>query len=177
MSSSDYGSDFHLIADRYPALKSYVLDFAPYVKEKTGGFVGREFVFERVQGFIEQNDRGYLRIVADAGIGKTSIAAALAQRYRAVAHFFDAQMGFTDPEIGLTHLAVCLVSRFALPYEFIPHRTGVGAPFLAEVLERASRQQTDGDPIVLVIDALDQATPAPLGFNWLNLPDADEAQV
>ena len=170
MLESRHNSDYRLIAERYPALVQYARDLAPYTQEKTHDLVGREFIFEHIENWIAQNDRGYLRVVADAGMGKTAIAAAVAQRYRAVVYFFDARMGFTNPELGLTHLAVHLIARFGLPYEFIPHRTGIGAPFLTKALERASQNRTNDAPILLVIDALDEAAPTPLGFNWLDLP-------
>ena len=62
---------------------------------RSEGFVGREFIFQRLEEFQQRNPCGYLRIVADAGLGKTALAAEVARRLNAVAFFANASRGLT----------------------------------------------------------------------------------
>ncbi len=53
----------------------YPEEFKSLIKEKTEIFCGRQFVFDAIKEFIENNPKGYFTIISDAGMGKSAIAA------------------------------------------------------------------------------------------------------
>jgi|GEM_PF-2526093 len=167
----DYNIVYQTIVQRYPALKDYIYDFGETIANVTLWFVGRQFVFDAVDAFIATHPCGYFRIIADAGLGKTAIAAALVKRHDAPAHFNDARLGLTRPDQCLNDLCVQLIARYILPYDHLPERAGQNAAFLATLLGEARQKCALDQPLVLVIDALDEADPVPPGHNWLHLPD------
>jgi hypothetical protein len=60
--------------------KTYAINFAPYIQERTAGFTGRNWVFERINAWLD--DPGVARfflLTGEPGSGKTAIAARLAQ--------------------------------------------------------------------------------------------------
>jgi len=92
------------------------VDFSDLITKVTQRLVGRGFVFEKVADFIQSNPCGYFRVIADAGLGKTAIAAELTKRYLAVACFISASENRTQPERIINILTAQLVARYALPY-------------------------------------------------------------
>ncbi len=104
------GNEVHqTIVRHYPALKDYDSAFSELINTTTSGFVGREFIFKRLEEFQKRNPCGYLRIVADAGLGKTALAAGVARRYGAPAFFVDAIGGRTEPALCLKYLSAQLI--------------------------------------------------------------------
>src|SRR5271165_5739238 len=73
--TGDHNIVYQTVVRDYPALKDYVYDFSELINTITSEFVGREFVFQKLEEFLQRNTNGYLRIVADAGLGKTALAA------------------------------------------------------------------------------------------------------
>ncbi|WRH66405.1 MAG: Swt1 family HEPN domain-containing protein [Planktothrix sp. GU0601_MAG3] len=57
------------------------------IQEKTEGFVGREFVFDAIQTFLDHQPNGYFIIEGDPGIGKSAILAKYVEETGCVAHF------------------------------------------------------------------------------------------
>jgi len=53
-------------------------DFSLFIARATQSFVGREWLAASVDNFLAENDRGYIRIEALPGMGKTAFAANLA---------------------------------------------------------------------------------------------------
>jgi hypothetical protein len=49
--------------------------FQSLIQDKTEGFVGREYVFDAIQAFIQDNKKGYFTIIGDPGQGKSAILA------------------------------------------------------------------------------------------------------
>ena len=112
---------------------------------------------------------GYFRVVADAGLGKTALAAEAAKRLKAPAFFANASRGLTRPDQCLNHLAVELIARFGLAHDHLPARSGEDSAFLGKVLAEAAAK-AEG-PLWIVVDALDEADPPGPGRNPLLLPD------
>lgn len=48
--------------------------------DATAGFVGRAYVFHRIESFLAENRSGYFRLIADPGDGKTAIMAEYVRR-------------------------------------------------------------------------------------------------
>ena len=169
--TGDHNIVYQYILQHYPSLKDDVVDFSGDIAEHTGRFVGRGWFFQEwLEPFLKSNPRGYLRIVADAGLGKTALAAEVARRYHTPAFFLNAGRGLVRTERCLRHLCAEVIGRYGLPYDHLPPRAGEDASFLVQLLEEAARIR-QGGPLLLVIDGLDEADPVPPGRNWLLLPD------
>ena len=61
--------------------------FQSLIQDKTEGFVGREYVFDAIQAFIQDNKKGYITIIGDPGQGKSAILAKYVQNTGSIAHF------------------------------------------------------------------------------------------
>lgn len=61
--------------DSSTSIRDDIRDFTRYIEEKTRGFVGRQFVFDAVGQFVNNNPRGYFFVRGDPGIGKSALAA------------------------------------------------------------------------------------------------------
>jgi len=145
------------------------VDFSDLITKVTQRLVGRGFVFEKVADFIQSNPCGYFRVIADAGLGKTAIAAELTKRYLAVACFISASENRTQPERIINILSAQLVARYALPYNSLPVRAGETSDWFYQRLREAA-SQPENRPVVVIIDAIDETdAPAPTR-NWLYLP-------
>ena len=75
--------------------KAYAIDFAPFIKERTSNFTGRDWVFGKIDAWLGNKDAGRVFLLTgEPGSGKTAIAARLAQ--------FSA--GEAEPPAGLQKL-------------------------------------------------------------------------
>jgi hypothetical protein len=165
--TGDHNLVYQTIVQQYPALKDYAISFESDLKV-ADRFVGRDALFRRLDEFAKR-PCGYFRVVADAGLGKTALAAAAARRLKAPAFFVNASRGRTRPDQCLDHLAVELIARFGLAHDHLPARSGESSDFLGQVLAEAATE-ADG-PLWLLVDALDEADPPGPGRNPLLLPD------
>jgi hypothetical protein len=145
--------------------------FAEYIRSKTEGFVGREHIFREIQRFQEGWECGYLTLVADPGIGKTSVLCELTRRTGCVAHFFIRAEGIVKSEHFHRYVGDQLRERFG-----VDTTAFAGDPpsvRLRAWLDHAARAQAEGGPLLLVVDALDEcedtAAP-PQTQNLLHLP-------
>ncbi len=169
--------DVRQILRHYPGLRDHLVDFD--IAEHTRRFVGREFVFrDWLEPFLTRNPCGYLRLTAEAGLGKTAIAAEVARRYHAPAFFLNASRGLVRADRCLNHLCAEVIGRYDLPYDYLPERAGEDSSFFLHLLEEAAKkvssspqQEEAKKRVLVVIDALDEADPVPPGRNWLLLPD------
>ncbi len=156
------------IFQQYPELEDYVKDFREAL-DSTQPFVGRDFIFTAIAQFQSQYDRGYFRIVADAGLGKTALAAAITHRFSATPFFTSASRGITRASQCLNHLCASLIAQFHLEHSHLPARAGEDSAFFSTVLVEAARKAAQ--PIWIVIDALDEADAQVAGRNVLLLPE------
>jgi hypothetical protein len=161
------------LAQGLPSLQEHVIDFTFVVDEALHDFEGREFLLVALEEFTSQQPCGYFRIVADAGLGKTSIAARMAQHFKAPAFFFQAQVGLTRSRQCLNHLCAQLIAKFNLieRYPRLPDGAGDSGLFLQSLLMEIVQERSANVPVVIVIDGLDEADPLQPGHNWLHLPD------
>ncbi len=81
------GDVYQTIVKLYPSLKDYAIDFDDLIKKVSERFVGRAELFRRLDAFAKRHPCGYFRVVADAGLGKTAIAAEASKRLKAPAFF------------------------------------------------------------------------------------------
>ncbi|GAP50464.1 AAA family ATPase [Streptomyces azureus] len=129
-------------------------------------FTGRAWLVEQVDDALAHQDKGYVLILSEAGIGKTSLAAHLATN-RGWPQHFTALDGGRNPEIARKNLAAQLVRQWHLedqlcrPGELLPENAD-RPDWLLKVLRAAAARrdrEAPSTPLVLVVDGLDEAEP------------------
>jgi hypothetical protein len=143
--------------------------FQSLIQDKTEGFVGREYVFDAIQTFIQQNPKGYFTIIGDPGMGKSAILAKYVQHNRCIAYFNLRSEGFTTTDQFLNNIANQLIEAYKLNYRLkvLPDRN-----FLRSLLEEVSKRLNSQERLVIAIDALDEVdlSSHTSGANILYLP-------
>ncbi|MEV7571290.1 ATP-binding protein [Streptomyces tanashiensis] len=136
-----------------------------------GGFTGRRWVIDRIDEFIDSRRSGYLWIEADAGMGKSALAAHLVRERGWFGHFVRYTRGETV-RVALQNLAGQLIRNYELwdlaPEGQLPERRFTPEGFVA-VLDRAAEAQHARDEngrIVLVVDGADEADHQPGSLPW-----------
>ncbi|MFC4149874.1 WD40 repeat domain-containing protein [Micromonospora mangrovi] len=145
-------------------------------------FTGRDWLIAQIDSFLSANARGYVLIQGEAGVGKSTLAAHLV-RTRPWLHHFTRLPGGRSAPAARRSLAAQLITRWKLAEEWAPGGVlplASGRPdWFGRLVHAAARerdQQTPGEPIVLVVDGLDEvddgsdATELPLGLP-VSLPD------
>jgi len=148
-------------------LKDFRCDFSNEIA-LADGFVGRKEIFDFLTKFQTVNSRGYVRLTAGAGLGKTCLAAEVARRFGAPSFFANASRGLTKASQCLNHLSVAVIDRLKLPHDHLPPRAGEDSSFFEKMLKEAAEQMSG--PLWLVVDALDEADEPSNGRNTLRLP-------
>jgi hypothetical protein len=156
-----------------PEIRNQILDFGPLIAGKTQAFVGREWLFDAVDSFVAKEQSGYVLILGDPGIGKTTLIAEMVRRHGYPHHFNVRSEGIGRPEQFLPSICAQLVARFALGHSKLPPETARDATFLRTLLEEvAGKLRPERKKLVLLVDALDETDPQsiPRGANPLYLP-------
>ena len=139
-------------------------DFTPELG-RGEGLVGRRWIFDALERRSRASECGYFEILGAAGLGKTALAAAIAQRYGAAAFFASRFVRAADT--CLNHLSAELIRSHGLPDRPLPiaveQAATVFTHLLAEAAEGAKKK------VWIVVDGLDEADPAG-GVNPLRLP-------
>lgn len=142
------------------------------MQQKLDGFVGRRWLLERVENFISTHDRGYVRVDALPGMGKTSFAARLVCQHGWIHHFFTRTEGVVTFEQFLANLHAQL-SRAGIVHFRAPNADDHDhGRYLQELLIAAARTTTvDGArPLVVVLDGVDEADSVRSGATPMYLP-------
>jgi hypothetical protein len=133
------------------------------------GFTGREWMETRIAEWAAANDRGYLVVQADAGLGKTTLLAHLAREWGWLHHFL--RQDGADPATVVGNLRAQLWARLAA-LEPQAEDAQAETPFF-ELLARVGelyRTRALG-PLVVVVDGLDEVN-AVRGRMPVDLPAA-----
>ena len=80
-------------------------DFAGRIDQLLKNFVGRRFILDAFEEFRANKPCGYFHLAAEAGLGKSTTAAAVARRDDAPSYFFEASNDATDPNLALAALS------------------------------------------------------------------------
>lgn len=152
---------------------AYIEPWPVFERVNLQHFVGREWLLAEVDVFLRDHDRGYFILEAEAGLGKTTFLAWLVQQRGYIHHFAELVPGLEGVGLGLKNLAAqlllaCHLDRYDT--EGIVPEAATRPDYLSRLLKQASDQRPDGQKIVLVIDALDEAG-TPQGQNVLGLPE------
>lgn len=120
-------------------------------------FIGREWLLAEVDAFLQNHDRGYFILEANAGLGKTAFMAWLVKQRNYIHHFCELTPGLE----GTAHALKSLATQLALAYQLRPDGVLPSAAsrpdFLYELLVQAAQRLHPGEKIVVVVDALDEA--------------------
>ena len=105
---------------RFARLRDKWLDPAPVFEDvQVKQFIGRAWLVEQLDAFLAAHDRGHVVVQADAGLGKSALAAWLAHSRNWPCHFTRGRNG----QVGLTalgNLAAQLIARYELGDQFAP---------------------------------------------------------
>lgn len=145
----------------------YVLEFD--LDAETEGFVGRRDVLIALDRFAATQPCGYFEIVAEAGLGKTALAAVIAQQRDAIAFLASAGRGTQRASQFLQHVTASLLQRYLPDRKSLPAQVGESTEVLTQTL-RDAVALAPGRALWLVVDGLDEAEPAAPGANPLLLP-------
>lgn len=138
-------------------------------------FTGREDVLAEIDSFLGANDRGYVEIEGALGVGKTALLAWLVTQRGYLHHFVQLMPNRGDVGIAMRNLGAQLIRAWDL------HTWALGGvlpesaarpDFFANLLDAAAGRRDQlrpGEPIVLVLDGLDEAG-RPQAGNVLALP-------
>jgi ATP/maltotriose-dependent transcriptional regulator MalT len=151
-----------------------LLNPLPFDADVTGhisGFIGREWVFKRIDAWLrEENALRIFWIVGPPGIGKTSIASRLCNKYREVGAFHFCRFGHlqrTDPIRFVLSIAYQLSTQLPeyqerlnrLKLEQIVHNSDARTIFDFLIIQPLSGNFPHPDrTILIVVDALDEAS-------------------
>ena len=166
---------FQIFADALPAIASQIRgrEFRTLIDERTRGFVGREFVFRAVEDLLHRVDflSGYIVIRGEPGIGKTALLGELVKRRQDVHHFNVAAQNIRSARDFLSNVCAQLIVRYRLPHAQMPPDASRDSGYLSTLLAEAAGS-SGGEPIVIVVDALDEADDTGLApsVNRLYLP-------
>jgi AAA ATPase domain len=154
-----------------PALADLQRRFRTLIRNKTRDFVGRDFIFKSIQDLLDTPPfpSGYIVIRGEPGIGKTALLARMVQREGYMYHFNVRAENIHSPQAFLESMCAQLIERYHLPYSSLPRQATADSGFFTNLLEQAASQQT---PVILLVDALDEADASGLAFgtNRLYLP-------
>ena len=136
--------------------KKFRVSFDALMADKLKNFVGREFVFEAVQEFIDANESGYFIIRGEPGIGKSALMAKMINDNGYIHHFNITTQGINSPGQFLENVIQQLIAKYNLSFGQWPDDATRDSGFFVEVLGRAASNE-DNLPIVIAIDALDES--------------------
>ncbi len=166
------GDLIHTFTRASVSIRDQIFDYTRYIEEKTRGFVGRQWIFDAVNRFIDKNPRGYFFIIGDPGIGKSALAAQIVKQNGYVHHFNIRAEGINKATTFLKKVCAQLIAAYELEYTILPSETTDDAGFLNKLLGEVSEKLKTDERCVLVVDALDEVDRigTPIGANLLYLP-------
>jgi predicted transcriptional regulator len=153
-----------------PSIRNEIRDYRWYITDKTKGFVGRTFVFDKIKEFTEDNTRGYFIVRGDPGIGKTALVAQLVKTQALVHHFNIRAEGITTVDAFLRNVCSQLIVKYGLERTALTERETRDGGILNTLFEDVSQRIGPGEKAIIVVDALDEADNVGPSINRLYLP-------
>jgi hypothetical protein len=101
-------------------VRDQIIDYTSLIVGKTDSFVGRQFVFDEVERFINTNPRGYFFIGGGPGIGKTALAAQMVKINGYVHHFNIRTQGINSVDAFLRNICAQLIAKYQLDNTDLP---------------------------------------------------------
>ncbi|MET8760777.1 ATP-binding protein [Lentzea sp. NPDC004782] len=155
----------------FSPLKAHIREFGTLIEERTRRFTGRGFVLDAIEGFLDDPAfaSGYVVLRGEPGIGKTTVLAELIRRHGCIHHFNIATEGIRSADAFLADVCAQLIVRYGLDHADLPAAATRDGGFLGRLLAEAAVHD-DHRPVLVVVDALDEAEEALDGTNTLFLP-------
>jgi hypothetical protein len=144
-----------------PEQSPYPDEFKALIEEKTKVFCGRKFIFDEFEAFLKNHPKGYFTVIGDAGMGKSAIAAQSVLKYKAICYFNIRVEGRNTPDQFLQSIRQQLISRYQLK--------NAENDNLPTLLTKVNEKLPTSEPLVIVVDALDEVE-QPGSGNLLDLP-------
>jgi hypothetical protein len=174
----DYATVFEAFARAPAALRPLIKapEFEALIEERTRTFIGRGHVLAAIDRELADSagGSGYIIVCGEPGIGKTALAAQLVKTGGHVHHFNVVTQNIRSARQFLQNACAQLIVRYDLGFESLPPDAVVDSGFLVRLLTEAAAQAeaTAALPVVVVVDALDEAEDGSLapGANRLHLP-------
>ncbi|WP_322014449.1 ATP-binding protein [Paraburkholderia sp. J12] len=171
------GNNATFFIGQYEQLASlYISPQAVFERVRLSAFRGRDWLTSRIDSFLCNNKSGYIVVEAEAGLGKTAFLAHLVRERGYIHHFIELARGAAGIDAGLKSLAAQLVRVWDLqPFartNALPAMT-MRPDFLDSLLRLAADRRNElrpGEPIVMVIDALDESDVSTANGNVMGLP-------
>ncbi|MEQ8462637.1 AAA family ATPase [Coleofasciculus sp. E1-EBD-02] len=133
------------------------------VSDNTKLFVGRDDEEQQLDNFLTENSSGMLLVRADAGMGKTALLANWKQKQQQQGncfiayHFFRQGQEISDVIKAYRHLLQQLYTYYELTTPQIP--SDQNNPERIFQLLQEPLKRPDGKPLIILLDALDEASP------------------
>ena len=139
-------------------ISKFIKTYPEIERRSLSGFVGRKFVFDKINNFVGLNDRGYFRIIGDPGIGKTTLATKYAKDNNCFLHIVNAgKDGTGTAKKFLQNIcAQIVIQRGLLEFENLPDDIDKDSSFIEKVLRSASENIKNDGKIIIVVDGLDE---------------------
>jgi hypothetical protein len=120
--------------------------------------VGRRFVFDALDEFLDKQDSGYFVIRGAPGIGKSAFMAKLVNERGYVHHFNIASQNIRSTRAFLENTCAQVIACYGLGYKELPQSAADDSGFLVQCLSEAAAKRKDkSQKIVVAIDSLDEA--------------------
>jgi hypothetical protein len=139
------------------------------IHAKTADFVGRTYIFDAVDRFLQSHDRGVVVIEGDPGAGKTAILAQYIRRTHCIAHFNLRAQGLNTTRHFVRSLSRQMTQLYGT-YSAIRNEEDVDGETVEEVFEELRGRLPEELPLVIAVDALDEAAADTGDANPLFLP-------
>ncbi|MGB2774558.1 MAG: ATP-binding protein, partial [Anaerolineae bacterium] len=145
------------LSDQYAPLAHKLITFTTLIEEKSQGFVGRRFVFDALDQFMERTPAGYFIVKGEAGIGKSALMAHLVQAGQYVHHFVVSTQGINRADQFLENICAQLIARYKLDRPaWLPPEASRDSAFLSALLQEVSEGLAAGEQVLILVDALDE---------------------
>jgi nucleoside phosphorylase len=141
-----------------------------YIREKTSGFVGRDSVFADLTTFLSTRPSGHIVVEGMPGMGKTSLLAEEVRRRNWPAHFNIAAQGITSALAFMRSLHGQLAERYQIQLASPGAGDEDDGQYIGSLLEETADRLSPNEQLVIVVDALDEASMTQTGANTLFLP-------
>src|SRR5262249_43765350 len=102
---------------------------------------------------------GYIVIAGEPGIGKTALMSELVKTRGYVHHFNISLQNINTTRDFLGNVCAQLIVRYGLPQAKLPDTALKDSGFLVQLLVQAAAKSA-GQPVVVLVDALDEAEPS-----------------
>jgi hypothetical protein len=141
-----------------PKLGIRSAEFEALIAERTRDFVGRDFIFHAIDNVLMSPSirSGYVIIAGEPGVGKTTLAAELVKRRGWVHHFNIASQNIRSARDFLANVCAQLIVRHGLEHATLPPEALQDSGYLVRLLGEATGKAS-GEPVVVLVDALDEA--------------------